>query len=249
MATVTAIKPQGFKAEFTALEAVCIDIETGHAPESEIQAELALWKPPANIKDAEKIEQRRADAEQRIREKSALLCDSSPIVSVAIAFGDGVGVFHTLQVEDDDHDGFYSIKAATELNMLISLRTWMDGKTDESTEVIGFNLGFDLPRLRVAYARHELRLPRLLVPRNGMDITDVMKIWCYAFTTKDTKFVSLDEVCKRLGIAPEGKLMSGADVPHAALDPGQHLDIVTYNAIDTLLTWRAAQIITGRAGN
>lgn len=45
-----------------------LDLETGHAPQAAIEAAIAAWKPPANIKDEAKIEARRQEAMIKIRE-------------------------------------------------------------------------------------------------------------------------------------------------------------------------------------
>src|SRR5579872_1949576 len=61
---------------------VCLDIETGHADEKYIKAEIERWEPPSNYKDPDKIEAKRKEDAEKIRERSALL-DGSPIVCIA----------------------------------------------------------------------------------------------------------------------------------------------------------------------
>ena len=75
---------------------------------------------------------------------------------------------------------------------------------DIETEIVGFNLGFDLPHLRLAYTRHNLKLPALLIPRAGNPVHDVMFLFTRYFSSKDTPFISLSSVATRLGLS-EGK--------------------------------------------
>lgn len=235
------------------LPAVCIDIETCHAGQEAIEQELALWKAPSNWKP-ETAEAKRGEHAARIAEKSALL-DAAPVASIAMCDSKGeVVVLHWLLPEDRQaEEGFIHQRHEDERAMLLAFRAWANSCTDEQTAIVGFNLGFDLPHLRIAYARHKLRLPRLLTPRLGVQTADVMHLFCRHFTSKDLAFIGLDEVAKRLGIAPEGKQLDGADVPvyvergFADNDPAPHRDVITYNAIDTLLTMRAFLIMTGQA--
>jgi hypothetical protein len=62
---------------------IVTDIETGSCSNEQIQAALSAWKPPANVRDPEKIEVRRKEAEIRLRDKSALL-DGSPILCTGV---------------------------------------------------------------------------------------------------------------------------------------------------------------------
>jgi len=231
------------------LPSFCIDIETCHAPDEAVQQELELWKAPSNWKP-ETVEAKRAEHAEKIREKSALL-DAAPIATIGVCDELGnVTVFHWLNLETGDAHGFYSVKSTNEREMLLDFRAWADSQTDEETVIVGFNLGFDLPHLRIAYTRHNLKLPRCLVPRSGNPVADVQYLFGKYFTSKSGAEFSLglDETVKRLGIAPEGKQMSGAEVPDA-IEQGKHLDVITYNAIDTLVTMRAYLICIGQSGD
>lgn len=231
---------------------ICIDIETCHASEESILLELEYWKPTATWTEATVIK-RKAEKEKSLRDKSACI-DSSPIGSIGICDESGTAlVFHWLNVADNSINGIQTIKADNEKGMLMAFRKWADSHTDKQTDVIGFNLNFDLPHLRIGYTRHGLKLPAFLIPQ-GRYPKDVMWIFTKNFSSKDAAFISLDEVAKRLGIAPEGKQLKGADVPNyikKGFNDGAdnlHLDVIIYNAIDTLLTMRAYLICTGQAG-
>ena len=81
------------------------------------------------------------------------------------------------------------------------------------------------------------------------------KIYTRHFTSKEALFIGLSEVVKRLGIAPNGKQLDGADVPVYIAKGFEensvelHEDVITYNAIDVLLTMRAFLICTGQSGD
>lgn len=228
------------------LPAICIDIETCFADQETIERELALWKAPSNWK-AETIEIKRPEQEEKIRSKSALL-DDAPIATIGVADANGeVVVFHWLDIDEGFQDGFFSQKSQDEKEMLMQFRDWANTCTDAETTVVGFNLNFDLAHLRIAYTRHNLKLPDFLIPRSGNQIADVQYLFSKYFTSKDNPFIGLDEVIQRLGIAPEGKQMSGADVP-IAIEEGRHLEVITYNAIDVLITMRSYLICTGQSG-
>jgi hypothetical protein len=239
------------------LPCICIDIETANADQAVIDQELAFWSYPSNWKP-ETVEKNRAAHAIKVSEKSALL-DSAPVATVGICDdqGDAV-VFHWLLMDTGARaEGYHSQQSANEREMLIAFRDWANACTDEASVIVGFNLGFDLPHLRIAYTRHGLKLPRLLAPRSGNPIADVMYLFTKYFTSKDAVFIGLDEVVKRLGIAPEGKQLDGSDVPvyvakgfeDGDIGNALHQDVITYNAIDVLVTMRAFLICTGQAGD
>lgn len=234
---------------------ICLDIETCNADQATIDHEIELWKAPSNWKP-ETVEKNRTNHATKIREKSALL-DSAPVATIGICDDNGDAiVFHWLLLNTGKQDeGYFSQRSGDEKAMLMLFRDWANTYADESTIIVGFNLGFDLPHLRIAYARHGLKLPRILAARSGNTIADVMQIYTRYFTSKDLAFIGLDAVVKQLGIATEGKQLSGADVPDY-VDRGfnekrldLHRDVITYNAIDTLVTMRAFLICTGQSGD
>lgn len=234
----------------TTVKTICLDIETCHADQSVIDAELAAWKPPANYKTTEAITKAKAEAELKIKEKSALL-DAAPIACIGICDLEGsVVVFHWLKVEHGLNGELFSNKSNSERDMLIAFRDWSNACTDQDTEIVGFNLGFDLPHLRLAYTRHNLRLPVSLIPRAGNTVHDVMYLFTKYFSSKDSPFISLSTVATRLGLS-EGKALSGADVPDyiATGEPEKHKDVMVYNGLDVLLTMRAYLILTGQVGD
>lgn len=229
---------------------ICLDLETGNPPEDEIQAEIAAWRPPANLKRVETVEQARAEAAEKIREKAGLL-DGAPVVSVALAFPLGLEIgttiLHTLRPVGVEG----SFNQPTEKDLLTTLRLWLDYWAGLETALIGHNvLGFDLPKLRLRFAVHGLRLPWILTPSPDIRVDDTMRIFARYFLIGDRQFVSLDEMTRRLGVGAP-KAMSGADVPRLAAsdDANDHARVVQYNADDARMTAAAWQRLTSQIGD
>ncbi len=222
-----------------------LDIETGAATEEEIQAALNGWKCPTNVKDPEKREAKRKEAEAKIRGQSALL-DVAPILVVGCAHHSGVVLFNGM-------DGIaYTIEGATilpcgdERLMLLAFQQWADAFTGPETVLVGFNhLAFDLPRLRLAYVRHRLPLPECLRPcEQNQAVYDVMRNFTRYFTAENhgELFISLDTVLSRLGLPQYKSLVNGAMIPELARE-GRVLEVLQYCAVDTLATREAWQLM------
>jgi len=229
-----------------------LDIETGNAPVEAIQVAIEAWKPPANIKDETKIEARRKEAVQKIREKAALL-DASPILCVAaIADGYAPAIFNGMDTNTYPVEGWSVIGAGNEARMLEILRNFLDTTTTPETILVGHNLrAFDLPKLRHAYIRNRLRLPECLKPRFGdearAETADTMALFkAYSMEHRDDYAVSLDTVAAALGIPRPKQLIDGSQIP-ALHEAGRYHEILTYCAIDTATTARAWELMAGFA--
>ncbi len=233
---------------------VCLDIETGHADEKYIKAEIERWEPPSNYKDPDKIEAKRAEDAVKIREKSALL-DGSPIVCIA-ARTEKVGrIFNGVSKKTFDVNHSEVIGSGNEKKMLEDFRTWLDSVTNDQTCLIGFNLlAFDLPRLRGAYMRHRLKLPKILTPRILEDerqpAVDVMRLYLKWFTAKHHNLImiSLDEVIRALELPPYKDRIDGSQVPDL-IKAGKVKEVLTYCAVDTLATLQAYLLMTSSASD
>lgn len=229
---------------------LCLDIETGNAPDDEIEAALAAWKAPSNWKP-ETVEAKRAEAEQKIREKSALL-DGAPILCVSIQTEHGNIVFDGMDTEDALIPDWRTVRCANERDMLRALREYFDIHCDELTTIIGQHVkGFDLPKLRHAYVRHRLKLPHILEPKlmgeMANEVVDIQFLF-KAFSTecREDKFITLTRIAQGLGIPLPKTHVSGADVPKLH-EAGEHAVILAYCAIDTSVTMRAFQLMTSSA--
>lgn len=245
-----AAKPHAFEPA----RLVCLDIETGHATEKLIKEEIERWEPPSNVKDPEKIEARRQEATVKIREKSALL-DGSPIVCIS-ARTEKVGrIFNGINKKSYSINHSEVVSSGNERQMLVDLREWLDGVSNEETVLVGFNLiSFDLPRIRGAFMRNRLRLPKILTPRLLEDerqpVVDVMRLFLKWFTAEyhSDLMISLDEVIRRLDMPRYKDRISGAQVPDFVKD-GKVKEVLTYCAVDTMATLQAYLLMTSTASD
>ena len=225
------------------LSALCIDIETADADTSYVDRAMADWKPPANIKDSAKIDARYLEAVAKIADKAALM-DGAPIICVALHHGELTHCFHRLDVETD-----FLSAAQSDKQMLSELRAYLNEATSAGTELVGHNLlGFDLPKLRLAYLRHSLALPLCLqppTPQRRQPVFDLMREFRY-FSAEhhDERYVSLKTVLDTLGIERPDDI-DGADVPKAYRE-GRHDKILEHARLDVELTMRAYKMMMGQ---
>ena len=223
-----------------------LDIETANPPEDAIQAEIAAWKPAANVKNADTIERQRAEAEPKIREKAGLL-DCAPVACVAINSRYGMQVWHWLPT-DAEIPNATAYPASDERQMLYALRVWLDQVANTETVLVGHNVrGFDFPKLRLRYAVHNLRLPHVFQPNPEIRVDDTMRLFSRYFAIGDQPFVSLEEMARKLGIAGGDKVLNGKEVPQAIVE-GRYREVLTYCTVDTLLTTYAWQRLTSQVG-
>lgn len=238
----------------TRAKLICLDIETGHADAKTIEEEVSRWTPPPNVKDPFKVEERRKEAADKIKEKSALL-DAAPIACIS-ARTDKVGVvFNGMDKKSYTVNHSKVISAGSEKKMLIDFRDWLDLIADEKTILIGFNIfGFDLPRIRAAFMRHRLKLPQVLTPRvlddDKQPIIDVMRMFLKGFTADKAGdyCMSLQEVERRLGLPEYKDKISGAEVPDLIVK-GEIKKVLTYCAVDTMSTLRAYMLMSSTASD
>lgn len=230
---------------------IVIDLETGDAPPEAIEAALSGWKPPANVRDPEKIEARRLEAAAKCADRAALL-DASPVLCVAIQSDHARVVFNGMDASAPVIDGWPVVACSDERGLLLALRAWLDTHTNETTTTVGHNLrAFDLPKLRGAYVRHGLRLPALLRPRlkdeeraETMDTASLFK--AFSMEHRDDFCPSLETVAVSFGIPRPKQHMSGADCPRLFRE-GQIQTVLIYCCVDVATTARAYQLMTGAA--
>ena len=230
---------------------VVLDLETGDAPAESVATALQSWKPPANVKDPEKIEARRQEAAAKFAERAALL-DSSPILCVAIQSDHARVVFNGMDASAPLIDGWPVIPCGDERGLLLALRAWLDAGTSPATTVVGHNLrAFDLPKLRHAFVRHGLKLPAILRPKlrdeeqaETVDTASLFK--AFSMEHRDDFCPSLETVAASFGIPRPKQHMSGADCPRLFRE-GQIQTVLTYCCVDVATTARAYQLMTATA--
>jgi len=231
---------------------LCLDLETCDAPQDAIESAIKAWKPPGNVKDPDKIETRRQEAAERIREKAALL-DASPIICIAIITDqESRMVLNGMDAQHHPIDGWNVIPCGDEAGLLQILRDWLNTMTGPDTTIVGHNhRGFDIPKVRQAYIRHELKLPEILRPRMDDDLkvrtVDTMRlVQSFSMENRDERYISLDTVATVLSIHRPKQVISGADVP-GLYRQRQYQAICTYCAIDCTTTARAYMLMSGQA--
>ncbi|MCP3663983.1 MAG: hypothetical protein GY696_16080 [Gammaproteobacteria bacterium] len=216
---------------------IVLDIETGAAEGAALEMEKSLLKPASNIKDPKKIEANLAKKIKGAEEKAALL-DSAPITCVGGKTPYGIFVVTSFKYGFDDElfsAGIDSCQEDNELKLLKSLAEFVDSQLyDEETVLVTFNgYHFDIPKLRLAYARNNLEVPDLFCP--GRPHVDTMIRYCKYFTVNNVIMCSIGEVVQKLGITESGKLVSGKLFPELVKE-GRGLEAVLYNVIDCLMT-------------
>lgn len=225
-----------------------LDIETRN-PDAEEMAELeqrfnAEWEPPANYKDAAKIEARRAEDLVKFRDKAALL-PQAPIAVVGVMLDDGrTYQLHAMGAEKprwrDARRRKVSVEGfAGERELMRALAALLAEETDAETMLVGFNvLAFDLPKARLACVRHGLELPealrlKLVEDDERQPVFDLMVQYCRKFLGTRELFISQEEMLFQMGIRPAiGRdVASGAEVPKL-LEAGKLDAVLTKNLAD-----------------
>ncbi|MEM7015974.1 MAG: hypothetical protein AAF512_01385 [Pseudomonadota bacterium] len=241
---------------------ICIDIETCNASNDAIEREAAFLKAPSNIKDPTKIEAALEAKRTDLQQRSALKCDASPIACIGVVWPEEGFILHHLPIEFSTAGK----RSDSERDMLKQFGAWLNDLdaapvfNESGFEIVGFNVnGFDLPRLRYAYVRHGLKLPRILTPRaENVSIYDVQYMFGKYFMCRNgaEHDVSLDECAVRLGLIEieDGEWkhgISGADVPGIIDegDPEKMADVLSYCLIDTTITARAYLAMTSQTGD
>jgi hypothetical protein len=116
------------------------DIETRPLPLETIKAKglMPSFKPPANIKDPEKIKAREAEHEADVMEKAALDPLLSTVCAVGVIYGDGE-MFEFAVDKQKDFD---------ESALLGTIWNHIRHCLNDQGRIVGFNThGFDLPYL------------------------------------------------------------------------------------------------------
>ena len=250
-----------------------IDIETSTAPEHVIAQMIAGWEPPANIKDAEKIQERREKYATEAKAKSALT-DAAPIVTIAAKGLLGAtqvqAIFHSFGSGEGfgcpalKQNGWTVLSFDDSKAMLQAFGQALDNLANEATQLVGHNiLNFDLPKLRLNFVKSGLPLPLCLQPRDeNQPVYDTQRHAKYfSIEASNQPFYSFKKLEKALGIADESHkdIMSGAEVPTkceeikaaiAASDLATAqsiaLLICAYNARDVVQEEKAFRLMTGR---
>lgn len=190
---------------------LCLDIETrGGRPEDAAQWVRDNWWPTETW-TPETIGKRFKDAIEDTKKKLGLL-DSAGIATVQLKTPERAMVIHCLTPQaplmtaNGVQVGFES-----ELMMLLYLRTFLDTETEDATTLVGWNInGFDLRRLRFAYLRAGMNVPRAL--RVSAEVYDMMDKYARYFSVDRNPFVKLEVALEAFGMRNHKKDMDGSQV-------------------------------------
>jgi len=240
---------------------ICLDIETCNS-EQAFQLESKFVKANSNIKDEEKKAGNIAEKLATMKEKSALL-DTAPIGVIGLQIGEGMPiVLHTdVRLPSGvmgDQNGGGAVQCTTfncSKDMFIGLRNMLDTLFNTALQagqvltIVGFNsIKFDIPKLRLAYIRHGLKLPIALRPNiEGVINYDVMLKFTKYYTKNESPYIGLDHVCALLGVGEVDKPLDSSKVP-GMLEAGETATVALHCGLDvakTALCWRLMESLTG----
>ena len=214
---------------------VCLDIETREGrPEDVIDWLRRHWWPQENLKPETNL--KKLDALIVDKNEKLALLDAAPLATVQLRTPDKTLLLHTFFGESPrilrnaavigfgeatpEEEAKQQLRPtgegkarelANEKLLLIFLRDWLERNCDEKTTVVGWNVkGFDLPRLRLMYLRHGLKLPNALQVR--ADVYDMMKEYCRHFSVDRVEFLKLAVALEQAGIASRKSEINGSMV-------------------------------------
>lgn len=224
---------------------VVVDIETGYCSLEGIEQAIEAWKPPSNWKP-ETVETKRAEAEEKIREKSSLL-DAAPILCLALKTDRVAILLNGMSAETFEVPGWLVMPCGDERGLLLALRTLLDSIIAPETIIVGHNIySFDAGKIRNGFLRHRLRLPIALAEPDQPMFDTMRQIRHFSAEFSDERYVKLDAVARVLGIPQPKQVINGADCPRLHKE-GQYAAICTYCCIDVETTTRAYLLMSGQS--
>jgi hypothetical protein len=226
-----------------AINHVILDIET-RKPDHDRLAKELRWgvKPHPGTKDEGKKAAQVA-AKTKKAEEGGALSDASPITCIGLRYLGQSWIFTAFPVAQEDVKQFAALGAMVihggeEYDMLVSVSEFCRQIIESSQSplvVAGHNIfGFDLPKLRLAYAQIGLYIQAMFYYPDGVPARDTMEEFSRFFLTRNTGgFVSVPEAADWLNIEYTNTA-DGAELP-ALYESGQFAKIVEKNAIDLII--------------
>lgn len=219
---------------FQPWEYVVVDIETAAAKPEDVEAEFRrIWSPDKRWKD-ETIIKRYREALAKAEERGAL-ADTAPIVAIALKSNVATYVLHTLDVKRpaSSRPGVAAIRFPTETEMLIGMAGIIDQNVGPDTLIAGFNIrSFDLPKVRLALARNQVRIPSALVSREQPSM-DLMIEFCQRYSVTRETMIALEVVLQCFGIPNHKRFVDSPLIPDLVAR-GEGDLILDYSVLDIL---------------
>lgn len=225
---------------------------------------VSQWQPPKSAAKQETIDAKREEYREtlvakvhNLRDKAALF-DEAPVICIGACGFEGLVVFDGMRAGGPAvEDGVAVVKCGNEHEMLVKFREWLDiqaappSDTAAGTALIGFNIkGFDLPKLRGRYMKHNLKPPLALRAGDGEKLNTVIDIMTtfINFCTVDfrqRRMISFERVIEYLGLPNYKKGVNGSKVPEMHRRR-KFAEIVRYNAIDVHTEFAAWGVMSGQ---
>lgn len=225
---------------------VVIDVETRNLTPDMIEFESKFLKHHPGTKDAGKQEEQISKKKKALETRGAL-ADSAEMAVIGFYIqGMQPILLHTLDFTGQI-DGVECQKFTSIYDLLPVFAEYLDVFCDETTEIVVANAGFDLPKLRFAFAKNRVKMPKILSPKSTNSVFDVLRVFGRYFMVSSVAEynVGLDEVTTRLCIEGGSKIMTGADVPRM-IDEGNHEEVLVYNSIDVMKTLQSYLVLSGQ---
>ncbi len=199
-----------------------IDIETGNVEGKALEIEQ-MYLPMGNTKNPDLIKKKRESMKKGT-------CDLSPIWCIGAKCPGNTFIFSTATLTPEEIQGFtdigiHNIIAESEQELLPMLASFFEMLNGDRLVTCG---GFDIYKLRSAFVRYSLPVPRTLFKNKHTDLMQAFK----NYSTNQSGFYKLEEMCAKFNI-PFSKAIPGHLI-HKFIQYGFHALLVFYNALDLM---------------
>lgn len=204
--------------EIKAAPWLVLDVETYHGnPEETPKWMRDHWWPDVRL-TPENIGKRFKEKDAETREKMALL-DLAEIATIQLATPEGSVLLHKFGpgavrwFEPEPGLGAWVLGFETEAELLMAFRTFAEQRTDDGTDLVGWNIeGFDLRKLRgrCLHRNNLVNPPRLL--RSAQPVCDMMERYARDWSVDRVPFVKLEVALEVFGIPNHKADMDGSMV-------------------------------------
>ncbi len=238
--------------EIKAAPWLVLDIETYHGnPEETPKWMRDNWWPDVRL-TPENIGKRFKEKDAETREKMALL-DSAEIATIQLRTPDGSVLLHKLFAEParwfEPRPGLgaWVFGFATEAELLMAFRLFAEQRTDDGTDVVGWNIeGFDLRKLRgrCLHRNNMVNPPRLL--RSAQPVCDMMERYARDWSVDRVPFVKLEVALEAFGI-PNHKASVDGSMVGTLINAKRYDELLTYALQDVEAEAELYLRMTGRS--
>lgn len=216
---------------------VVFDIETIEVPlpPEEVERLMAEYESPKNIKDPEKIEARRREYPDKIREQNKFRLGGAQLVSVALAEVTDAGIRNL--------SGHVSSDSNTVARFFAE---YLNDITHSTVRLCGYNIkNFDIPQMALAMHRAGVRMN---TPQGKWDLIDLAEE--FGRSPKGSgqgSSYKMKELARIFGIEPmrdaDEKVMDGSCV-QGLYELGELDTILAYNKHDVVMEAKLFQALS-----